>query len=108
MLTRNTGVNLYSSMITVLFYMHYQKPSTQDLSCLMSHTKDKAIMAKHLSQGDKWHNQDSNPHSAAQKHQNLSPVLLTAWVRRALVRILPTYDAEASFQTSYSKPLSPG
>ena len=38
-----------------------------------------AIIVKCLAQGHKFHNQDSNPHSAEQKHQNLNPVLLCTW-----------------------------
>ncbi len=51
----------------------------------MSHPKDKAIMVKHLAQGYKCHDQDLNPLSADQKHQSLSPVLLTARPRHATV-----------------------
>lgn len=40
--------------------------------------KEKAIMVEYLAQGHKFHDQDSNPHFADQKHQSLSPVLFTA------------------------------
>ncbi len=41
---------------------------------LMSHPKEHS---KYLAQGHKCQDRDSNPHSADQKHQSLSPVLLT-------------------------------
>ncbi len=33
-------------------------------------------MVKYFAQGHEYHQRDSNPHSADQKHQSLSPVLL--------------------------------
>ncbi len=42
----------------------------------MSHPKDKAIMVKHLVQGYKCHERNSNPRSADQKHQSLCSQLL--------------------------------
>ncbi len=74
MWTIYTGVNPNSSVISVL-------GSTYPIIWtygLMSHPKDKVIMVKYLDQRHEWHDRDSNPHSADQKHQSLSLVLLTS------------------------------
>ncbi len=44
--------------------------------CLM---KDEALTIKFHAKGHKCQDRDSNPHSADQKHQSLSPVRLTSW-----------------------------
>ena len=43
--------------------MHYTTPGTDGFT---SHPKDEAIAVKGLAQGHKYHDPDSNPHSADQ------------------------------------------
>ena len=68
MWTRNTGVNPYSSTISVLgfFYVHYCNNLGHRTYGLMSHPKDAAITVKCLAQGHQRRDQpgrDSHPHS---------------------------------------------
>ncbi len=53
-------------------YVHY---TTHGTNSFTSHLRDEAII-KCLAEGDKCQDQDSNQHSAEQKHKHLSPVKL--------------------------------
>ncbi len=65
---------------TGFFYVRYTTHGTNGFT---SHPKDEAIMVKCLAEGQKCPDRDSNPHSADQKHQSLSPVILSARPRHA-------------------------
>ena len=79
----NTRINLYSSMISAMGSCNALPILVHATYSLMSHPKDKVIMVKYLAQGNKCHDQDSNPKSADQKHQSLSQVLSLAQPRYA-------------------------
>ncbi len=66
---------LFVKSVAVLFDVHYTTHRTYGFT---SHPKDEAIMVN-----NKCQDRDSNPHSADQKHQSLSPVHFTAWPQHA-------------------------
>ncbi len=76
-------MNLYSFKMSVLIWVLVRALAIliHRTYGLMSRLKDKAIMVKSLAQGHKCHDWDLNPYSSEQKHQSLSPVLLTTGPR---------------------------
>ncbi len=85
MWTRNTWVNLYSSLIGVLGSCQALTILVHGTYGLMFHPKDTAIMIKYLVQGNQCHDRNSNPHLADQKHQSLFPMPLTARPLHAII-----------------------